>query len=366
MTENKITRPSIMEVNIDNFQYNIEQIKKKVKPDVTIMPILKANAYGTYLNKRLDVINEFEIVGLATVDEGVELRRLGYKKDIFILNQPYKDEISKIIKNNLIIGVSSNDFIKELGKCNEKVRIHIEIGTGMGRTGIHPRRIEEYLEKIKQYPNIIIDGIYTHLSSADIDFEYTNSQLNSFDSAVNIAKQQVNTIRYIHAQASTGILNFSEKEYNLVRPGIIIYGYYPDNSFKEKIDLKPVVKLKSKITLLKDVKEGTSISYGRSFVTTRESKIATIPIGYADGIRRILSNKGYVVIRGHKVPIVGKICMDGFMADVTDFPEVKTGDDVWIWDNEIITLDEIADSIETINYEIISTISNRVPRKFIK
>ena len=366
MTYNEITRPSMMEVNIDNFKYNIEQIKKKVRPDTTIMPIIKANAYGTYLNTRLDVINEFEIVGVATVDEGVELRKVGYKNDIFVLNQPYKDEISKIISNNLIIGVSSDNFVKALGNYNEKVRIHIEIGTGMGRTGIHPRRIEEYLEKIKQHSNITIDGIYTHLSSADIDLKYTEHQLYSFDYAVDIAKQQVNTIRYIHAQASTGILNFSEKKYNLVRPGIIIYGYYPDDDFREKIDLKPVAKLKSKITLLKDVKEGTSISYGRSFVTTRKSKIATVPIGYADGIRRMLSNKGYVVIRGQKVPIVGKICMDGFMADVTDLAEVKTGDDVWIWDNEIITLDEIADSIDTINYEILSTISNRVPRKFNK
>lgn len=366
MTDNKITRPSIMEVNIHNFKYNIEQIKGKVKTDTTIMPIIKANAYGTYLNTRLDVINEFDIVGVATVDEGVELRKLGYKKDIFILNQPYKDEINKIIVNDLIIGVSSDNFIKELGQYNEKVRIHIEIGTGMGRTGIHPKRIEEYLEKIKQYQNIIIDGIYTHLSSADIDLEYTEKQLNSFDYAINIAKKYVNTIRYIHAQASTGILNLNEKEYNLVRPGIIIYGYYPDDSFREKIDLKPVAKLKSKITLLKNVKEGTSISYGRSFIAKRESKIATIPIGYADGIRRMLSNKGYVVIRGEKVPIVGKICMDGFMVDVTDLAEVEIGDDVWIWDNEIISLDEIAHSMDTINYEIISTISSRIPRKFNK
>ena len=366
MIDNEITRPSIMEVNIENFKYNIEQIKKRIKSNTTIMPIIKANAYGTYLNTRLEVINEFEIVGVATVDEGVELRKIGYKKDIFVLNQPYKDEINKIISNNLIISVSSDNFIKELGKYNEEVRIHIEIGTGMGRTGIHPKRIEEYLEKIKKYSNIIIDGIYTHLSSADIDLEYTEKQLNSFDYAVHIAKQYVNTIRYIHAQASTGILNFNDKEYNLVRPGIIIYGYYPDDSFREKIDLKPVAKLKSKITLLKDVKEGTSISYGRSFVTKRESKIATVPIGYADGIRRMLSNKGYVVIRGQKAPIVGKICMDGFMVDVTELSEVQDGDDVWIWDNKIITLGEIADSMDTINYEIISTISKRVPRKFNK
>jgi len=367
MINNEITRPTVMEVNIDNFKYNIEQIKKKIKPDTTIMPIMKANGYGTYLNKRLDIVNEFEIIGLATVDEGIELRKLGYKKDIFILNQPYKDEIEKIIENNLIVGVCSNNFIEELGNYDKKVKIHIEIGTGMGRTGIHHKKIEEYLENIKKYSNIIVDGIYTHLSSADVDLEYTEKQLASFDYAVNIARQEVDTIRYVHAQASTGILNFNnKKEYNLVRPGIIIYGYYPDDTFKEKINLKPVAKLKSKITLLKTVKEGTSISYGRSFITKRESKIATIPIGYADGFRRGLSNKGYVLIRGERVPIVGKVCMDSFMADVTDLEKVETGDEIYLWDNEQITLDEIANINDTINYEIISTISNRVPRKFIK
>ena len=176
----------------------------------------------------------------------------------------------------------------------------------------------------------------------------------------------MDTIRYVHAQASTGILNFDNKEYNLVRPGLIIYGYYPDDSFKEKINLKPVAKLKSKITLIKTVKEGTSISYGRSFITKRESKIATIPIGYADGFRRALSNNGYVLIRGERVLIVGKVCMDSFMVDVTDLEKVEIGDDVYIWNNEQITLDEIANINDTISYEIISTISNRVPRKFYK
>lgn len=366
MIDNEITRPTVMEVNIENFKYNVEQIKKKLNSNTTIMPVMKSNSYGTYLNTRLDIVNEFEIIGLATVDEGVKLRKLGYQKDIFILNQPYKDEIKKIIENDLIVGVSSNNFIEELGKYDKKVRIHVEIGTGMGRTGIHPKRIEEYLEKIKQYSNIVVDGIYTHLSSADIDLEYTTKQLDSFDYAVNMAKQKVDTIRYIHAQASTGILNFNtKKQYNLVRPGLILYGYYPDDIFKEKINLKPVAKLKSKIILLKTVKEGTSISYGRSFITKRESKIATIPIGYADGMRRSLSNKGYVVIHGKKVPIIGKICMDSFMVDVTDIEDAKVGDEVIIWDNEKITLDEIAHNMDTINYEIVSTISNRVPREFV-
>ena len=277
--DDKITRPTKVDVSIKNAMYNISKIQEFVGNNITIMPVIKANAYGSYLNERLDFLNNFNIVAVAIVDEGVFLRKIGYKKDIFVLNQPDTEEIEKIIDNNLIVGISSDHFVDDLGKFKEEVKVHIEIGTGMGRTGVHPKRTEKYIDKIKKYPNIIIDGIYTHLSSADIDPEYTKKQLKSFDIAVEIAKSKVNTIRYIHSQASTGILNFNEKKYNLVRPGLIIYGYYPDDSFKSKIDLKPVItKFYSKITLLKEVPENFSIGYSRSFITKRKTKVATIPI----------------------------------------------------------------------------------------
>lgn len=363
MNENEITRPTVMEISIDNFRYNIEQIKKRLSSNTTIMPIIKANAYGTYINTRLEVINEFEIVGVATVDEGVQIRKLGYQKDIFILNQPAISEMNKIIENDLVIGLSSNRFLEAIGETNENINVHIEIGTGMGRTGVHPYRVGNYLKKLPK--NVSVKGIYTHLSVPDIDDEYTKKQLNSFNHAVKDTEDILGDVKYIHAAASNAIINYPEAQYNLVRPGMIMYGYESGEGIQEKITLKPVAKLKSKITLLKTVEKGTSIGYGRSFMTARESKIATIPIGYADGFRRTLSNNGHVVIRGHKVPIVGKICMDGFMADVTDLEEVEIGDDVWIWDNEHITLDEVAHRCNTINYEIISTISNRVPRIFV-
>lgn len=361
MNENEITRPTVMEISIDNFRYNIEQIKKRLSPNTTIMPIIKANAYGTYINTRLDVINEFEIVGVATVDEGVQIRKLGYQKDIFILNQPAISEMNKIIENDLVIGLSSSDFLREIQKQNKSIRVHLEIETGMGRTGISLEQIASFLEEIQKTNQIKVEGIYTHLSSPDIDESYTKQQLQLFQKAVEKTKN----VKYIHVAASNAIINYPEIQYNLVRPGMILYGYESAEGIQEKIKLKPVAKLKSKITLLKTVKKGSSISYGRSFITTRESKIATIPIGYADGFRRELSNNGHVVIRGHKVPIVGKLCMDGFMVDVTDLEEVEVGDDVWIWDNEHITLDEVAHKCNTINYEIISTISARVPRIFV-
>ena len=359
-----ITRATVMEIDLKNFEYNVSQIKKKLENDVKIMPVIKANAYGTYINKVNKVLNQFYIVAVAIVDEAVELRKQGYDKEIFVLNQPYKTEIEKIVKYNISIGISSDSFLEELGKIDKQLVVHIEIGTGMGRTGINPVRTKEYIDKVKQFKNIKIEGIYTHLSSADCDFDYTNKQIEGFEKAVTVAKENLDTLKYIHASASNGILNFPRAQYNLVRPGMILYGYKSCDDMEEKINLKPVCKLKSKITYLKEVEKGISIGYSRSFITSRKTKVATIPIGYADGLKRALSNTGEVVINGKKAPIIGKICMDSFMVDVTDLENVTVGDDVYIWDNEVITVDEIAQICKTINYEIISTISDRVPRVY--
>lgn len=359
-----ITRATVMEIDLKNFEYNVSQIKKKLENDVKIMPVIKANAYGTYINKVNKVLNQFDIVAVAIVDEAVELRKQGYDKEIFVLNQPYKTEIEKIVKYNISIGISSDSFLEELGKIDKQLVVHIEIGTGMGRTGINPVRTKEYIDKVKQFKNIKIEGIYTHLSSADCDFDYTNKQIEGFEKAVTVAKENLDTLKYIHASASNGILNFPRAQYNLVRPGMILYGYKSCDDMEEKINLKPVCKLKSKITYLKEVEKGISIGYSRSFITSRKTKVATIPIGYADGLKRALSNTGEVVINGKKAPIIGKICMDSFMVDVTDLENVTVGDDVYIWDNEVITVDEIAQICKTINYEIISTISDRVPRVY--
>lgn len=358
----EITRPTVMEIDVDNFLYNIDRIKEKC-PNSIIMPVIKANAYGTYLNTRLYVLNKFDIVAVANVDEAVYIRELGYKKEIFVLNQPYETEIDKIIDYNIVVGVSSYGFINKLALTNKEVHIHIEIGTGMGRTGVHPYRLEKFIDNIAS--NIKVDGIYTHLSSADIDDDYTKNQIKSFNVAIDTAKKKFGDLKYIHANASNGILNYPESNFNLVRPGIIMYGYKSSEDTLSKIDIKPVASLKSKITFLKEVEEGTCIGYGRSYITKRKSMIGTVPIGYADGFRRTFSNGWEVMINGKLAPIIGKVCMDSFMVDVTDIKGVKLGDDVIIWDNKNITLDELADKCDTINYEILCTIGARVPRVFI-
>lgn len=358
-----ITRPIVMEINLENFQHNINAIREKIGPDVAIMPVIKANAYGTYLNHRLDILNQFDIVAVANVDEAVFIRKLGYRKQIFVLNQPYETEIEKIIAYNIVVGISSYDFARQLGKTGEPIKVHLEIGTGMGRTGVHPYRIDKYIEQLPS--NVIVEGIYTHLSSADIDDVYTEKQLKSFHAAVDTATNMLGKLKYVHAAASNGIVNFPDSHFNLVRTGIIMYGYASADDTLEKIDIKPIASLKGRITFLKTVGAGTSIGYSRSYITTRESKVATVPIGYADGMRRTFSNGWKVMVRGQFVPIIGKVCMDSFMIDVTDLDEVALGDEVIIWDNEHITVEDLAAHCDTINYEILCTISDRVPRVFL-
>ena len=353
----------IMEIDTKEFKNNIFKIKEYVGKDVTIMPIIKANGYGTYINQNLELIKNFNIVGVATVDEGCFIRKLGFENEIFILNQPTLEEIEKIIQSNLIIGIASEEFFKCLNNYKVNFKVHLEIETGMGRTGIDPNDIQKFLDNIGE--NITIEGIYSHLSSADIDKEYSNKQIEIFKTIVEKIENKIGKIKYKHISGSNGIVNFKESYFNLVRPGISIYGYKSEEKMYEKLDVKPIAKLKSKISFIKEIEEGTSISYSRSFISDRKMKVATVTIGYADGVKRSLSNVGDVVVNGEKAKIIGNICMDSFMIDITDINDVKEGDFVYIWDNEKITLEEIAEQCNTINYEIISTISDRVKREFI-
>lgn len=355
-------RKTCLEVSREAFLHNIREIKRIIN-NAEIMPVIKANAYGTYLNKDMELINQFDIVAVAIVDEAIQLRKLGYEKDIFVLNQPYVEEIDDIISNDIIIGVSSTAFLDSLNNYNDKVRVHIELETGMGRTGVLNSKLDEFIGKVK-YSNVIVEGVYTHLSSADIDYEFTNKQISLFESGVLKLKEEFDSIKYIHCAASNGILNFDLGICNMVRPGLILYGYPSCKTTLDKINLKPVARFKSSISFIKEINVGDSVSYGRSFVANSKMMVATIGCGYADGVKRKLSNKGYVSVNGKRCKILGNVCMDSFMIDVTGV-DAKVGDSVYIFDNQFVTLDEVADICETINYEILSTVSERVPRIFI-
>lgn len=356
-------RQTYLEVNLSNFKHNIKEIKKLHK-DKEIIPVIKANAYGTHINKRLDIINEFNIVAVAIVEEALYLRELGYKKDILVLNQPYIEEIEDIISNNITVGLSSIDFLKELIKQDKQVKIHVEVETGMNRTGF--QSLDELLKTLHNSNNIIVEGLYTHFSSADNDDEYTKKQISKFKEYYNILIKEFPNLKYIHTSASNGLVNYNIDITNAIRPGIIMYGYPSYDEILNKIDLKPTTKLITKISYLKEIPANESVSYNQTYKTNKITKIATIGIGYADGLRRSLSNKGNVIINNTLCPIIGNVCMDSILVDVTHLQNVSIGDKVYIYDNELVTLEDIAKISNTINYEILSNISERVPRVYIQ
>lgn len=364
-------RGSKLYVDLSAIDYNLKSIKSMVGENTDIMPVIKATGYGTGDIGLKDTLlkNNINIVAVALTEEGVNLRKNDFKMPIVILNQPLVEEIPYIVDNSLIPGIAVLEFAKKLNEYskgkNVVTNVHVEIDTGMGRVGVKPKDAIHFIKTLKELSNINVQGIYAHFSSADSSVEYTNMQIENFDNVVKSLEAENIKVKYMHTCNSAGIMAYPQAHYNLVRPGISIYGYFPDESLKGKIPLKPSATLKSKVSFIKEVDEGTSISYNRKFITSRKSIIATVPLGYADGIRRSLTNNGRVHINGKFAPIVGTVCMDSFMIDVTDIPNVKIDDEVIIFDNVNITLEELASNCDTINYEILSGISNRVPRVYI-
>ena len=354
-------RSTKLEVNLSSFYENVKNIKK-LAPNKEIMPVIKANAYGTYINKRLDVLNHFSIVAVALVEEGVEIRKLGYQGDIFVLNQPSIHDIDDIIEYQLTVGLSNLSFLDECISRNASFPVHLEIETGMNRTGILFSELNLFLDTLEN-SNLIVEGIYSHFSSADFDSEYSNLQIENFSTALNYCESRNYQFKYIHMEASNGLLNCNLDFTNLIRPGLLLYGYEPFHGAISKIPLKPVCRLLSEVTFLKTVPEGSKIGYSQKYTCDIDTSVATIPIGYGDGYRRSLSNKGNIYINHRKAPIIGSICMDSFMVDVTGI-RVQVGDEVVLFDSNHILLDELADLCDTINYELLCTIGDRVPRVF--
>ena len=387
---------SYLEVNLKAVENNLKKIKKFVGEKVNVAPVIKADAYGLGATKLKNILEKqnIKMCIVATIDEAIKLRKSGFKMDILTLNELLPYEASKVVKYNLTVGLSDLEVAKKINEevekynanarshnkstengknkksssaihKNRKINIHVEIDTGMGRVGVNPKNALEFMNEISKLPNLNVEGIYTHFSSADSSKEYTEMQINLFNKTIEELKKSGYEFKHIHSSASSGILNFKNAYFNMVRPGIITYGYMPDKSMENTLKLEPATKLISHIVFIKEVPKGTAISYGRTYIAKEKRTIATIPLGYADGVKRILSNKGRVYINGKYAPIVGNVCMDNFMVDITGI-DAQVGDEVILWDNRNITVEEIADLCSTINYEIICTISKRVGRKYIE
>jgi len=367
------------EINLDNIAHNVREIRRITNKKAEIMGVVKADAYGHGVMEVVKTLLDNGVTSLAVsmLDEALQLRKFGVEVPILILNYTDPARAKEIILNNVTQTVFSHDLAKALSdaaiRLGRKVKIHIKIDTGMTRVGFMPgySAVKNVVE-ISKLPGIIIEGLFTHFASADEkDRSYTNMQFERFMSICTELNRIGVYIPIKHAANSAAIIQYAEMHLNMVRPGIILYGMYPsDDVDKSKIDLKPAMELKANIILVKDVEKGASISYGRVFTTGRESRIATIPIGYADGYSRVLTNKGKVLVNGEIAPIVGRICMDQCMVDITGIKkEVNVGDDVVLIGKQgekAITAEDVAVQVGTVNYEITSIIGKRIPRVYLK
>ncbi|MFO7952590.1 MAG: alanine racemase [Bacillota bacterium] len=370
-------RATRAEINLDNLKHNLSSFREQIAAKTKIMAVVKADGYGHGAVEVSKVALEHGAtwLGVAFVEEGIKLREHGFEVPLLVLNSPFANQVELFFKHNLIPTVFTKDmarlFSKHAVERKQKKEIHLKVDTGMGRVGVFPyTAAEEYLENVRKLPNLTVGGIYTHFATADEkDKSYAELQLQRFLDLINRLKKKGICPPLVHAANSAAALEIPESWLGMVRLGISMYGHYPSKEVDKKIiALKPLMNLKSSISFLKLVPAGTCISYGCTWVTEKETRVATIPLGYGDGYSRLLSNKAHVLIRGKRHPVIGRVCMDQFMVDVSADPKIKAGDEVILFGeqgNQPISVEEIADLLGTINYEVLCAVGKRVPRVYL-
>jgi alanine racemase len=376
--EYKVTR-TWAEINLDNIAHNVKEIQRLVGKRTEIMAVVKADAYGHGVLETVSTLieNGTSRLAVSMLDEAIQLRKIGIDVPILVLSHTNPKRADELIKYQITQTIYSHDMAKILSdealSQGVRAKVHIKIDTGMTRVGFPPgySAVKAVME-IQKLPGIIIEGIFSHFATADEkDSSYTMHQIELFESIISELNRIGILIPIRHISNSAAILQYPEFSMELVRPGIILYGIYPSEEVRKvDADFKPAMTLKTNIAMIKWVEAGTAISYGRKFTTGRKSLIATIPVGYADGYSKLLTGKGRVLVNGQFAPVVGSICMDQCMIDVTEIDgDVKTGDEVVLLGkqgNREITAQELAGYIGTIPYEIICIIGKRVPRVYFK
>ena len=366
---------TIAEIDANCLRYNLNRIKAITNHKSKILAMVKANAYG---HSMLDVARIFrqenvEYLGVAVVKEARELRNHGDTGKILVVVSPEPDDADFFIDNNVETAFSSfkilKCFAKRAAERNTTITGHLYIDTGMHRDGISYQRALEFMEFVKEHPQIKIVGLMSHLSTADMpELNFANEQLSIFENTRKLLAEHGFTFQYYHIANSSAILNYPNSHYNLVRPGISLYGHMPTAEMARRMQLKPAMRWKSKVMLIKDVKRGGTVGYGMTYIASQDTKVAVIPIGYADGLPRSLSNNFQCLINGKRYNNVGSICMDEFMVDVGNNFDINICDEVVILgkqgDNEILPY-ELASKINSIPYEITSCVSGRVKKILI-
>ena len=365
-------------IDLDALEYNIKSIRKKTPEGTGIIGVIKADAYGHGSVEVAQVLleNGADWFAVAVVDEGLNLRKHGINAPILLLGYTPELRFEDVINNGFIQTMYSYEMAEKLSKTAVRLGktavVHIKIDTGMGRIGyrVNDEAADEIV-RISKLPGIEVNGMFTHFAASDeADKAYTNMQFERFMKMDKMLKDRGLNIPIRHAANSAAIMDIDSMMLNMVRPGIILYGAYPsDEVIKENLDLRPVMSIKTHVSFVKEVEKGDCISYGRTYTAPDKRKIATIPVGYADGFIRAYAKDGKVLIKGKFAPIVGRICMDQFMVDVTDIDDVKINDEVVLMGTQgenSITADDIAKALNTINYEVFCTLSKRVPRQYIR
>lgn len=358
-------------VHLDAIAHNVAQIRKRIGSDREVMAVVKADGYGHgAVEVSLSALKSgANCLGVAVPEEGEKLRRAGVDVPVTVLGLIQPEEAYKVIDLGLEQTVCSLEVAEALNEIASNkgavVNVHIKIETGMGRVGVQPIDALAFVRRLGRFKNLKLKGIFSHFSCADeVDKTFAKKQVEIFDGVVREIEASGIRIPKKHMANSAAILDLPESYYGLVRPGIMIYGLYPSPEVSHSIELKPAMTFMTRVTFVKRVLSGTSISYGRTFITDKETPVATLPVGYADGYSRLLSGRGEVLIKGHRVPLIGRICMDMCMIDVSGVENVRPGDEVTLF-GEGLPVDEVAEKLGTINYEVVCAVGKRVPRVYI-
>lgn len=368
-------RPTYVEINLAALQHNFREARRQAGDDCEILVVVKADAYGHGADRVAPALQQAgaELFGVAMVEEGAELRRAGVSRPILVLGGVYPGQETELLAHDLVPVIFEMEAARRLNALaladGRRLSYHLKLDSGMCRLGFRVEALPATLAALAELPGLAMDGLISHLAVADDPTHpFTAEQASLFREALSLVRAAGFTPRHIHLSNSAALFSQQFSECNLVRPGIVLYGGLPATDFAERLNLQPVMSFRTAVAQLKDVPAGTGVSYGHRFVADRRTRLAAIPVGYADGYSRHLSNVGEVLIRGCRARVVGTVCMDWTLIDVTDIPQVEVGDEVTLLgrDNgQSITAEEWAQRIDTINYEVFCQISKRVPRLYL-
>jgi len=363
-------RPTLAAIDLHALTHNYAEVTRRIGGR-KVLAVVKAQAYGhgaVPVARHLAGLG-VHMFGVALVEEGQDLRDSGILAPILVMGPVFPEQAGSLIRANLTPVVYTLPVVKALSDAaagaGRTVQVHVKVDTGMGRIGVSPEDAVLFIETISKFPGIVVEGLMTHFADADLqNKKFATTQMERFEALIGSLEAKGITLPLRHAANSAAVLEYDRALLTMVRPGLMLYGYNPLES-KVPADVRPVLSLVTRIAYIKKVPAGVPISYGRTFVTKRESLIATIPIGYADGYSRGLSNRGEAIVRDKRVPVAGRVCMDMTMLDVTEVPGVTAGDEAVLIGsrgNERISADDIAAKTGTIAYEVLCGISGRVPR----